>query len=221
MHTPFRSEPEIFRAVVIIGIAAAAVIVLAVAVDPMVGGLLAALLIGLGVGYTLRRSRGNRPPDVKVARNDDDVHRILVAANQTVEGSELLTEIRNRARGHERVELLVVSPATAVSRLQHLASDTDAARAEAAARLERSIAALKDAGFEAQGRTGEEEDPFVAIEDALRVFSADELIISTLPPDRSRWLERGLVEHARSELDLPVSHVIVEVDVQGQSTAVA
>ena len=211
MHTPFRSEQEVFRASVIVGIGAALVIVLALAVDPMAGGLLAALLIGLGVGWTAQRSRGSLPHDVKIAEGDGASHRILVVANQTVEGPELLTEIRNRSRGHERVELLVLSPALRVSRLQRIASDTDRARAEAEARLTRSIAALEQAGLSARGQTGDE-DPFIAIEDALSQFSADELIISTLPPERSRWLERGVVEQSREKLDVPVSHVTVAAD---------
>jgi hypothetical protein len=51
-----------------------------------------------------------------------------------------------------------------------------------------------------------------AIEDALAEFDADEVIISTHPPDRSNWLERGVVERARERIDLPVSHVVVDLD---------
>lgn len=210
MHTPFRSEQEVFRGVVIIAVAAVAVIALAL-VDTMAGGLLAALLVGLGIGYTLQRSRGSLPQDVEVARGDGSAHRILVVANQTVEGPELLEEIRNRARGHRRVELLVVSPALSVTRLQRLAGDVDAARAEAEGRLRRSVETLTAAGYAVRGRTGDE-DPFVAVEDALREFGADEVIISTLPPETSRWLERGLVEEVRERVDVPVTHVIVAID---------
>jgi GABA permease len=210
MHTPFRSEQEVFGAVVVFAVAAGAVALLAVAVSAMAGGILAALLIGLGLGYMLRLSRGSIPLDVDVADGDGSTHRILVLANQTVEGAALLDEIRNRARGHERVELLVVSPALSVSRLQRLASDTDDARAEAEARLHRTVAALESAGLDVRGQTGDE-DPFAALEDGLREFGADELIISTLPPESSRWLERGVVEQAREKLDIPVSHVVVEV----------
>lgn len=207
MHTPFRSEQEVFRGVVIVAVGAAAVVALAL-IDAMAGGLLAALLVGLAIGWTLQRSRGSLPHDFEVARGDGSRHRILVVANQTVEGPELLEEIRNRARGHERVELLVVSPALSVTRLQRLASDTDAARAEAEARLRRSVASLERAGFDVRGQTGDE-DPFVAIEDALGGFGADEVIISTLPPETSRWLERGLVEDVRSHVEVPVTHVVV------------
>jgi hypothetical protein len=51
----------------------------------------------------------------------------------------------------------------------------------------------------------------VAIEDALRVFPADEIVISTHPPERSRWLEGGVVERAHDEIDLPIAHVVVDL----------
>ena len=51
----------------------------------------------------------------------------------------------------------------------------------------------------------------MAIEDALRVFPADEIVISTHPPDRSRWLEHGVVDTAREQIDLPITHVVVDL----------
>jgi len=51
-----------------------------------------------------------------------------------------------------------------------------------------------------------------AIEDELRLFAADEIVISTYPANISNWLETGIVERLREELDLPVTHVIVEPD---------
>ncbi len=210
MHTPFRSEQEVFRGVVVIVVAAAAVIALGL-IDAMAGAILAALLVGVGIGYTLQRSRGSLPHDVEMARGDGSAHRILVVANQTVEGPELMSEIRGRAAAHTSTELLVVSPALSVTRLQRLAGDVDDARAEAEARLRRSVDALAAAGFIVRGRTGDE-DPFVAVEDALREFGADEVIVSTLPPETSRWLERGLVEQVRGHVDVPVTHVVVAME---------
>ena len=37
-------------------------------------------------------------------------------------------------------------------------------------------------------------------------------MISTLPPEKSRWLEHGVVERTREEIDLPLTHVVVDVD---------
>ena len=50
------------------------------------------------------------------------------------------------------------------------------------------------------------------MEDALRRFPADEVIISTHPPGRSNWLERDVVERARERFDMPVTHVVVDLE---------
>ena len=55
-----------------------------------------------------------------------------------------------------------------------------------------------------------------AIADALRDFGADQIVISTHPPDRSHWLEKGVVEGARALGDLPVTHVVVDITQESQ-----
>ena len=47
------------------------------------------------------------------------------------------------------------------------------------------------------------------------MFPADEIVISTHPPRASRWLERGVVHRARDEIDLPITHVVVDLDAEG------
>ena len=51
----------------------------------------------------------------------------------------------------------------------------------------------------------------MAIGDALRIFPADEIVISTHPQATSRWLENGVVDRAREEIDLPITHVVVDL----------
>ena len=46
------------------------------------------------------------------------------------------------------------------------------------------------------------------MEDALRRFPADEVIISTHPAGRSNWLEHDVVNRAQDRFDLPVTHVV-------------
>ena len=77
-------------------------------------------------------------------------------------------------------------------------------------RMELSLIAVGELGLKAKGEIGDS-DPNMAIEDALRVFSADEIVISTHPPERSRWLEHGVVDRAREQIDLPISHVVVDL----------
>jgi hypothetical protein len=73
---------------------------------------------------------------------------------------------------------------------------------------------MSSAGIVARGQVGDHHDPNVAIEDALREFAADEVVISTHPPERSKWLERGVVERAERDVPLPVTHVIVDLEAE-------
>ncbi len=49
------------------------------------------------------------------------------------------------------------------------------------------------------------------MEDALRLFGADEIIISTHPEGRSHWLEKKVVESARERFAVPITHVVVDL----------
>jgi hypothetical protein len=217
MHWTLRSEADAFRLVVIIGIGAGAVIAVALLTHPAAGAVLAAALIGLGVGFAWRRARGSEPHLTRIAQAPDDGrHRILVIANQTVGGRALLSEIRNRTKGRD-CEIRVVTPALTRSQLQHWTSDVDEALEQADHRREQSVAAIEAEGLEVTGEIGDP-DPNAAIETALLRFPADELIISTHPPERSRWLERGVVEKARRNVELPITHVIVDLEAEKAET---
>jgi len=209
MHNPLRSEADAFRWVVVIGAAAASIIALTLLTRPVVGVIWAAALLGFGAGVAYRNSRGSLPRSVQLTRGGDGKHRILVVANETVGGEELLREIGSRCRDR-RCEILVVTPALVTSRASHWASDVDEAIELARQRMELSLIAVRELGLKAQGEMGDS-DPNVAIEDALRAFPADEIVISTHPPDRSRWLERGVVDRAREQIDLPITHVMVDL----------
>lgn len=201
-----------FRLVVVIGIGAAAVVALTLLTRPVVGLILAALLLGFGVGLAWRGARGSLPSDFSPSSSDDDRHRLLVVANQTVAGQALLEEIRRRCQGRD-CEVFVVAPALAGSRAAHWASDIDDGIALARQRLQASLDGLERLGVSADGEIGDS-DPNLALEDALRQFPADEVVISTHPPQRSRWLERGVVERAREKLELPVTHVVVDLEAE-------
>lgn len=209
MHNPLRSEADAFRWVVIIGIGAVSVIALTLLTRPVFGVVLAAALLGFGAGVAYRSARGSLPRNVELTRGGDGKHRVLVVANETVGGEALLDEIRDRCR-NRNCEILVVTPALPTSRAAHWVSDTDEATELARQRMELSVLAIGDLGLKARGEIGDS-DPNVAIEDALRVFAADEIVISTHPPQRSRWLEHGVVERAREQIDLPISHVVVDL----------
>ena len=209
MHNPLRSEADAFRWVVVIGAAAVSVIGLTLLTRPVFGVVWTAALVGFGAGVAYRSSRGSLSRSVELTRGGDGKHRLLVVANETVGGEGLLKEIRDRC-GDRDCQILVVTPALAGSRASHWASDIDEAIELARQRMELSLIAIDELGLKAKGEIGDS-DPNVAIEDALRVFPADEILISTHPPHRSRWLERGVVERARDEIDLPITHVVVDL----------
>jgi hypothetical protein len=212
MHNPLRSEADAFRWVVIIGVGCAAVIALTLLTRPAVGVVAAAALLGFGAGLAWYSSRGSMPHSVRVTRGGDGMHRVLVVANQTVGGKALREEILNRSRGRDS-EILVLTPALTGSRAAHWASDVDEAIEHARQRNEVTVQTIEEAGLKARGQVGDS-DPNVAIEDALLEFPADEIIISTHPPERSRWLERGVVEKARNEIELPITHVVVDLEAE-------
>lgn len=212
MHNPLRSEADAFRWVVVIGVAAVSVILLTLLTRPVVGVVWAALLVGFGAGLAYCNSRGSLPRSVEVTRGGDGKHRLLVVANETAGGEALRREIGERCSDRD-CEILVVTPALAVSRAEHWASDVDEAIELARQRMELSLIAIGELGLKARGEIGDS-DPNVAIEDALRVFPADEIVISTHPPHRSRWLEHEVVERASREIDLPITHVVVDLDAE-------
>ena len=159
--------------------------------------------------WFFRRTEQEAPVKQTPASSPEGEYRILVVANETVGGPELLSEIRQRSRGRAS-RVLVVCPALN-SPLRHWVSDEDEARALAQQRLDASLASMRAAGLDAAGEIGDG-DPLQAIEDAVRTFRPDELIVSTHPSGRSHWLERGVVEKARERFDLPVTHVVVDLD---------
>jgi hypothetical protein len=134
-----------------------------------------------------------------------------VVANETVGGEALREQIRRQSEGY-RAEVLVVTPALN-SPVRHFTSDVDAAREQARQRLEQSLGRLREAGIEARGEIGDG-DPLQAIEDALRTFGADEVIVSTHPEGRSHWLERGVVTGARERFAVPITHVVVDLEAE-------
>ena len=208
-RNPFRSEAEAYR-FLLLTVGYFALIVVAAWIATWLGLVVFVVLTGAVVWLWLR-SRSDEPParEVIPSRSGEDERRILVVANETVGGRELLAILQEKAEGvNERV--LVVCPALN-SQVRHWASDEDAARAAAQGRLDASLARLRSEGVQASGEVGDG-DPLQAIEDALRTFGADEIVISTHPEGRSNWLERNVVGAARDRFDVPITHVVVDLD---------
>lgn len=208
-RNPFRSEAEAYR-FLLLTVAYFALIVIASTIATWLG-VVVFLVLTAGAVWLWLRSRGNEPAvRESIPRPAGlDERRILVVANETVGGAELLAILRSKAEGVE-AQVLVVCPALN-SQVRHWASDEDGARAAAQERLDASLARLRRDGVRARGEVGDS-DPLQAIEDALRTFGADEIVISTHPEGRSNWLERDVVGTARERFDVPITHVVVDLE---------
>jgi hypothetical protein len=211
MKNPLRSEAEAFQFLLGVVVYFAA-IVIAAAIDKW-AGLAAFIVLSAGVIiWWLRARRLEAPVRTHVRhRGGANVRRFLVVANETVGGRTLRDRITEKAAGYEE-QVLVVCPALN-SPLKHWTSDEDDARIEAQRRLEASLARLRELGIDARGEVGDA-DPVQAMEDALGLFGADEIIISTHPEGRSHWLERGVVTTARDRFDVPITHVVVDLEAE-------
>jgi hypothetical protein len=208
MINPLRSEAEAFR-FLIASIVYFGAIVIAAVINKW-AGLVVFIVLSAGVlAWWLRARREERPRQTAPRPHAAGERRILVIANETVAGHTLRSMILERSLD-VREEVLVVTPALN-SPLRHWVSDEDDARAAAQERLDASLAKLADAGVVARGEVGDG-DPLQAMEDALRTFGADEIIISTHPEGRSNWLERGIVEKARERFAVPITHVVVDLE---------
>jgi hypothetical protein len=216
---PLRSEQEAFE-LVIGAIAYFGAIALAAAFGGLWAGLAVFILLSVaGTAWFVNKNRKPEPKAPMASRaTPDDEHRVLVVANETVAGKALHDAVRRSTVGRPS-HVLVVSPALN-SPLRHFVSDEDGARAAAQARLDRSLHALADAGIDARGEVGDA-DPLQAIEDALRTFGADEIIISTHPEGRSNWLEKGVVSGARQRFTVPITHVVVDLEAERTAGAPA
>ena len=209
MKNPLRDESSAFQ-VVLVTLGGAVLVVLAAWINEWLGLAVFLALVAVAL-WAIRGGMRQRPPQAHVVRDGGPTRRILVVANETVGGGELLELLGRKAEG-VREEMLIVCPALN-SRVRTWTSDEDGARAAAQERLDESLARLREAGVSARGEIGDG-DPLQALEDTLREFPADEIVVSTHPPGRSHWLEQGVVEQARLRFDVPVTHVVVDLDVR-------
>ena len=132
--------------------------------------------------------------------------RLLVVATAAVEESELRESLRDRA-GPD-TEVRVVAPASNISPLKWLASDEDEARDEAAEIAGRAERAAEPEAARVEAEVGDS-DPVQAIEDALRTFPAEEVIVVTHRGDDANWLEQDAAAEASERFGVPVTQLVV------------
>jgi hypothetical protein len=133
--------------------------------------------------------------------------RILVVPTAPIPDAVIRSRLRDIADGD--VEIKVTAPASKIGKLDWLTNAEDDARADAADRAEQVADALPGDPVEAEvGDT----NPMQAIEDALRTFPADEVIVVTRPDDQAEWLEKGVGPNAKHSFRLPVRHLVIPDD---------
>ena len=203
MRNPLKNEENAFR-FVLGTIVYLALIVLASWLATWLGVVVFVVLTVVA----LARLRGGTKPPAPTQHVDhaavEDTWRILVVANETLTGTRLRDEIIQMSEGVAE-DVLVVCPALN-SQVRTWFSDEDAARDAAGERLHATLDDLTAAGVNVRGEIGDG-DPLQALEDALRGFAADAIVISTHAEGRSNWLEEGVVDAARARFDVPVTHV--------------
>jgi phosphopantetheine adenylyltransferase len=139
---------------------------------------------------------------------------VLVVANETLVGDELVDTLRSRAE-RRPVRAVVVAPVTPPREGYVVYRDTR--RAAAARRLDRTLAWLRLAGIPAHGGVYDD-DPLTAVKDVLASEDIDEIVVCTHPATKSGWLRKNLVEEIRKAAgDRRVEHVVS--DVSGRSAA--
>jgi hypothetical protein len=210
---PISSESDAFR----LTIAGAAVTLFAVLLGwlttPVIGVVGFALVGGLSLGAYLRRPDPLRRLRLQEAAEEDrprlsspDKRRVLVIANQALSGERLAARLRDH--GTEQVELHVMAPVLG-SRTHIAYTDIDREARKARGTLRRSVAWAREQGFVVRGAIGDP-DPTVAIEDELRLFGADEVVVVTAGSDSEGWQEVAEVKRLREELGIPVVSVPAE-----------
>jgi methylmalonyl-CoA mutase cobalamin-binding subunit len=139
------------------------------------------------------------------------VSHILVVANETVASEQLLDAVRGEAHAGDDL-VTVLAPVNAPSGGYVVYEDTR--RAAAGRRLDRTLAALREAGIAAHGLVVDT-SPEEAVRDALAQLepTPDRIVVSTHPAQKSGWLRKHVVDKIRDVAgDTTVEHIVVDLE---------
>jgi len=170
-------------------------------------GLAAGAAVAAAVIVIAARATPDEP--IEVAAATDERRRVLVVADEAVDEPEGAQAVREAACGDTGrpdadVEVLVVAPARNRP-LAHWTSDLRKARLDAQRRLVLTLGSLAAAEVQARGEVGDS-NPTQAIEDVLRRFPADEVVIATAPAEGGGG---SYLDDLERRLDRPVRRVNV------------
>jgi hypothetical protein len=138
----------------------------------------------------------------------EETARALVVIDEKVSGRELRESLIEHL-GDGVGTVFVVAPALTDSGLKYTLGDVDDAIPPAEERLRKTLDELRGAGIDADGEVGDS-DPIQAISDEVVKFDPDRIVLVAHRAEDSAFAERGLLEQAERDLDLPVTELVVD-----------
>jgi hypothetical protein len=146
---------------------------------------------------------GTRVEHIPVRVDDDavrwDMTHTLVVATQTVNSKDLVERLEERARERPHRYTFISPRSGAIS------------REEVSRRLAATLAEMYRNEVDATGQPMSP-DPYHAVANAIEHYRIDEILISTLKGEKSKWLEEGLIEKVQGLTDKPIEHIESEIE---------
>jgi hypothetical protein len=144
------------------------------------------------------KARYDRVEHIAVRVDDDavrwDLTHTLVVATQTVNSKDLVDRLKQRAAESPHRYTFICPRSGAIS------------REDVNSRLAATLAEMYRDEVDATGQPMSP-DPFSAIKNAIEHYRIDDILISTLRGEQSKWLEEGLIEKVKNVTDKPLEHV--------------
>ena len=210
MRSPFLSEREAFRFLLLVIVAMAAVVLAAVLGPTWLAlGVLGLIVVVMAIRITQLRMRHSMEVPLKSAPphvGSASERRVLVVANDTLGDQGLLGGIAMVASA-PGTTVLILAPAL-VSPGDRVTGAVDVPLAEARTRLAGALERIAN-DLDVKGEVSEA-DPIEAIEDSFATFAADEVIVCTRPERTRNGLEPLLAGLARERFAVPVRHLVFE-----------
>jgi hypothetical protein len=132
----------------------------------------------------------------------------LVVATRTVDSPDLVERLKERHR-EQAHRYTFISPRSG-----------DLTREQVSAKLASTLAELYREEIDATGQPMSP-DPFHAVRNAIEHYRIDDILISTLSGEKSKWLEEDLIGRVREITEKPVEHLEAGRPAEAVAAAVA
>jgi hypothetical protein len=223
MRLLIRSESEAFRLTVAIAVVGGVSVLVGYLIAPLAGVALFVAIAALALLWDLASIRAGRSALREAAKVGhqhtiaDGRRRILLIAGEAVTGDKLSEQIvRDRS---SRPVIDVVAPVLQ-SRTHFVTTDIDRETGAARRRLAQTLRWAAEHEIDATGVVGDPIAPFATIEDELRRYDFDEVILATCADRQGSWIEAEILDRAREELSLPVRQVVIDRDLPSAFTPI-